>query len=480
MVYNTKKRMGHQGFSLLEVILALSIFSISAVVLSKGFQSSAILNKKSAKLQEATLAASNLMEEVKANSLEELALEFNYPVDENGVSRFDIMNGVDFTKVKEIDRKGNDVVKYEKSGALDNLSKVTSSIISKDGGETWEFQGNKEGEYYFSIVDLKGENYDFDAKISLDASTYHNNSRTGINDQNIPSIDDLNVYEDAFLVQENKINEKVAEYYGGIYESAHEGKNMSEEEIWRHLTRTLTVDVTKSGGMQKVTADYLYQFDDPDLLGCSGKNHTDGECDCYLLDDHIIYDNSESDGTLRSVYLFFQPNYYSVDTGNIRDRILFNNLSNLDLSLYLIKQVETDSITGETVSDLDVKEHNYKMSVDINEIPVATNWTTNVSAFRSATKLRTNLDSNLAALDSITGNRRTENQMALTYRDMRSGNVRQRQGSVAKTITDSNNLADSEAKDRLFTAEVEIYETGEAANKFAGKPLAVLNGSKED
>ena len=58
--------------TLLEVIIAVSIFSITAIVLLQSFVTSSRINKKSNLYLEATTVAQNIMEEIKAKKFEEV------------------------------------------------------------------------------------------------------------------------------------------------------------------------------------------------------------------------------------------------------------------------------------------------------------------------------------------------------------------------------------------------------------------------
>ena len=87
-----EKRNPNAGVSLLEVIIAVSIFSITAIILLQGFVTSSRINRKSDLYLEATTMAQNLMEEIKSRSFEEVSLAFNYPFDINGDSRLNFLN----------------------------------------------------------------------------------------------------------------------------------------------------------------------------------------------------------------------------------------------------------------------------------------------------------------------------------------------------------------------------------------------------
>ena len=73
-------RQDNAGMSLLELVVAVSIFMVLALVLFRGFISSSRLNKKSGTYLSATTIAQNIMEEIKAKTFAQTALAFNYPV----------------------------------------------------------------------------------------------------------------------------------------------------------------------------------------------------------------------------------------------------------------------------------------------------------------------------------------------------------------------------------------------------------------
>ena len=90
-LYKAKRaKEDERGISLLEVIIAMSIFGIAAIVLLQGFVSAGKINKKSQDYLIASELAENVMEEVKSKSLEKVSLAFNYPIDlqKDGKSRF--------------------------------------------------------------------------------------------------------------------------------------------------------------------------------------------------------------------------------------------------------------------------------------------------------------------------------------------------------------------------------------------------------
>ena len=71
------KKRKNAGMSLIEVIVAVAIFAITAAVLLQSFVTSGRINRKSTIYLEATTVAQNIMEEIKAKTFEEVSLAFN-------------------------------------------------------------------------------------------------------------------------------------------------------------------------------------------------------------------------------------------------------------------------------------------------------------------------------------------------------------------------------------------------------------------
>ena len=410
MIRTERRQLGQAGFSLLEIILALSIFSISAVILIRGFYTAASVNRNSEKMQEASVLAQNLMEEMKAKSIEELTAQF---------------------------------------GAPEANSKT------------------EEGIYSFLIKKYESGKHHFDVRIWMDASSYHDDGETGINDQKLPDISNLNVYEDAFLVQNKKMDQKVLAHYEQLYRNAGSG-SLSEEEFQKSLKRTLTIEVGSGKANRKVQAEYVYQYDEPEKIGCAAGAHREQEesCSCFYRDFYTIYDNSESEEDVRAIYLFYHPLYQSGSGGEIRDFIVFRNLSNCKMDFYVIKQMPEDE-TG-----LAEKEYGYKMSLKIQEKPERDAWLSG----KGSTVLKTNLNENLAARE-LSGERRTENQMTLVYEDLSQSPSGIKEGQAARTMAGMSLITAEESGNRIFEVKVEIYEAG-ADRDEGDKPLVTLEGSK--
>ena len=218
-----KRKKSNAGMSLLEVIVAVSIFSITAAVLLQSFVTSQRINKKSNLYLEATTVAQNIMEEIKSKDFEDVSLAFNYPINFlTGQARLSFLDSErdrinteteNSIGVKEVIKDGsgyNDVRLYNTLDGEDT-SKVTASVISKDEGKSYEFNprktGNNVSKYYFELTNVPGNHESFDALIEFnggEGSGYKKKTLTnndeGKNDYLAPNIAKLDTKTNAFLI----------------------------------------------------------------------------------------------------------------------------------------------------------------------------------------------------------------------------------------------------------------------------------------
>ncbi len=311
-----KNRNSNAGMTLLEVIIAVSIFSIAALVLLQSFVTSSRINKKSNSYLEATTVAQNIMEEIKSKKFEEVSLAFNYPVDSSGAARLTFLNDqksrinsgtADELGVREIlktkDSSGspvyNPVRKYTEG--IDE-SKVTASVISTDNGKTYKFNPRKTGDnaskYYFELTNVTVNHETFDALVTFDGSESSGykkknakSSDEGKNDYLAPNISKLDTKSNAFLImpqnwdenamqqlvnaQHTKALEKwrdqeAADLVKGPDETNEEFAARKEEyekqnpqpqildweEVYKNTRRTLYVKIEENNGTIKAEAKY--------------------------------------------------------------------------------------------------------------------------------------------------------------------------------------------------------------------------------
>lgn len=314
-----KREKSNAGMSLLEVIVAVSIFSIAAIVLLQSFVTSSHINRKSNTYLEATSTAQNVMEEIKSKRFDEVALAFNYPIDvTTNSSRFtflqsqisEIRNHV--LDIKEVLKDGDEYKNARKylSADGDDESKVTASVISKDDGKTYKFNANDTDKYYYVMSGVENENETFDVLVEFDGSADSgykkktaSNNTYGKNDYLAPNISKLDTKKNAFLIMEKDWDKESMEKYvlqpqliaaqkkwdeafgkwkekntwtetdkvdGHViaehptaleiqdYEDSHRKPSLLDyEDVYAHTRRILRIKLEKSGGSVIAKAKYI-------------------------------------------------------------------------------------------------------------------------------------------------------------------------------------------------------------------------------
>ena len=121
------------GFSLLELLIAVTILAIITIPMLHMFVTSARINGKSRITLRATVLAQDIVEGLKAYHIDEIQDQFN------GVEDFEMLN---------------------------------TSVIAGDCTYKEDVDREKPGKYYFVLKNAKLENSRFDVLISVDATGY--------------------------------------------------------------------------------------------------------------------------------------------------------------------------------------------------------------------------------------------------------------------------------------------------------------------
>lgn len=496
-----EKRNPNAGMSLLEIIVAVSIFSITAIILLQGFVTSSRINRKSDLYLEATTMAQNIMEEIKSRSFEDVSLAFNYPFDINGDSRINFLNpqkdrinnGLGIHEILKTDDGYSSVTQYR--DGLDE-SKVTASVISTDGGKTYKFNARKKGsnasKYYFELTNVEADHQNFDALVEFDGSKdsgYKNGTTTsagdGKNDYLAPNISDMNSKTNALLQEERYPNRTIlSECLGEWIESYSNNVGETSEildDIYSHSEKTWTFKIEENGGAVKIhetwtlnpwewiKSHYADQLKDPNI-----------DESANIIESSGYSWSSDSGESLKNIFVFYYPNYNSTSSASPLDNIVLDNTTNYDVNFYVTKQRDDKNNVPTYAQELQ-----YRMSLTIQENPAArnqTNWNTNPSLYKAVTKLRSNLDYDISNADDVQ-NRLKVNQMSLTYQSVNNNGQYGAKivNNTAKKVLDCNSLDDREAEDRIYTAKVSVYKAGAAEKNFPEEDIVVtLDGSKED
>lgn len=411
-------RQDNAGMSLLELVVAVSIFMVLALVLFRGFISSSRLNKKSGTYLSATTTAQNIMEEIKAKTFAQTALAFNYPVNPaTNQNRFSFLQEQqDLSGTDTADSEGSTVVtsellktdntykkvkRYEEAG--NDADKVTASILSTDNGKTYTFlqrtKGTNASKYYFSMEGIKNQNNTFDALVEFDGSKTSgykksaSSKKTGKNDYLMPNISKLDTEKNAFLIMDKDWDESAmqrmigeqhiaaeakynSDLTSGTATAADEPSSLEYKNVYAHTKRILEVKVTKKAGVVTAEARYTLwaynykkagnEYETFSLCPCNGENlgksQSDPDwksgCFCTYVSAYTTFYSSEAGNNLEGIYIFYYPNYNSTSGVNPLDEIVVDNTANLKFNLYVTKQIPTtqsDSTNDDGSTEL-VKE----------------------------------------------------------------------------------------------------------------------------
>lgn len=460
------------GFSLVELLIAVTILAIIVIPLLHMFVTSTRINVKSRQTLRATTVAQDIMEGLKAYTLEEVRTQFT-PAD--GVS-----TGSFF---------------YPSDG----FYIVNSSLIQSGVREIVEKGPDVSGEeiYYFGIENLKMQGGEYDALIRLDASTYGARSIEGAATSGLTTDASSHDRElnGAFYAEIGS----VAETSGGGDEadsSYHEDKNLGKD-VLKDIKEQIEDYITSTGGTvpadlaDKKLEDLITKRTIEVIMEDAASVDVSGNPQCkatITFTYTCVYDGKtytshgyagSSSGVVENItrtfssghfYFFYYPIYGSGEIDNIVFELkdvskLFDADEPMLKSITLAKQIrsEVDAAAGIIAPDLSeselaAKEGSYGARLDIH--------TDGFGTMDNDLLLRTNIDTNMSEqakhIDSTTG--RIE-------RDVIHGVHKVYDAQVTSHIKDSAMSGDNVSgniTNVIYDIEISVYETGAA--QYFGDP----------
>lgn len=311
----------NKGFTLVEVLIAITILAIIVVPLLRAFVVSSQTNAKAKQLMKATTLAQNVMEELKANSLEEVARQFNGYQSSNSISSL----GTAWEATWDTSR-------LEYVPVTTNASVIEAD--DPDKNPEGLFVGQDSGKYYFLLEGVQREHAKFDVAIELTRDAENGTKKlTQINAMNQA---DCGYYAESVNAYQNAVTTFLNANYS--YRSNPEYKgSLDSMTIGNKLSRTITIDIASLSGNETVSVRYDYELEEDYAA----------EEDRYISESIMVFDNYLSDEKLKAVYLYYFPLYEGEDKIQI-----FNN-NNLDLDVYLIKMVRTAGNSSNSNNDSD-------------------------------------------------------------------------------------------------------------------------------
>ena len=202
------------GYTLVEIITAVVIFALVVIPLLNSFVSIARLNGKAKREQEATMAAQNLMESIKATPMEDLLGSSEAFTDDAGNVLTDV--------------SGNPKMKIKVVPEDENLGKYT---------------------IYYNQCDINGNTYRAVAK--MDASSYRKAEESDpdeYNDMSLADVNSMSEESDAFFVQDLTGDTEAAGHFG------------DPDAVYAAMTRDIVVNIEEVSGKISVMVSVIYEY----------------------------------------------------------------------------------------------------------------------------------------------------------------------------------------------------------------------------
>lgn len=511
-----QKKSADAGMTLVELLVAITILAIIVVPLLHTFVSSSRVSLKTRRQLRVTTAAQDIMEGLKAESIESLSCSFNYPDDDlladasvvpvvNSFDNFDIIrpelvdgrNSSRLYELRGMVDENETSPTYRSVTGLSNISARTNSNMDLFGdvnpanadkaastkaaadGVNYDFYGKSDRKYFFAIQNMNIENdagdpvYVVDALIEVDGSNYTSlgsDQKTTpaystvadsalLNENGMISYSAMDNKRDAFFIQDAMSEIKAAQEFNTTYSPAVDctGDDLSQTIVIE------TVNQTKLSPSQKAADGKDWITITCEVTYTANKNNPN-----FLIPvSHADYDVAKGGNqpfVKTEKYTIFDNKstgympeniyicYYPGYNNWAQDDLIYVNADSVPVTLHLIKQEPKNNGT------LNHDEINYKCKVTINEGSGAGADHIGVGdRASSVTDIRTNLDTNLytAYLKSAPSTKQA------TYKY--NGATLSRDKTKPELTGIYELGGEEEAVDRMFDVTIDIYEEGTLA-----------------
>ncbi len=522
----------NNGFTLLEVLVAVIILALVAVPLLRSFVSAYHVNARSRETMRATTLAQNEMEIFEREKLDVL-LKYAKAKDGSGGEDDpgdEEAGGSDTEEKERVERYGD----YE-------YSKEAHPTTDDDGKTQEHFK------YTFAktgVINDESGRDNFDVYVTLDPAKYSDALPTdpdtlsnieSANNEGLLFMNTLSGADSASYVQRvNQMaadgsvvrageDEEVYEMYVNRQDPESYGSRFNAMQFASLLNRTITLTIEQMDkGGQKITVakvNYAYELADPSVGYESTDDTAAGtkndwfksipeQSRQYTSGDKVIFNNAQNldeDGQpveLKNVYLFYAPMAYDwgSSTGQpfVRnDRIVVKNEDNLPVNIYLIRQ-NLCTASGNKVGIYSNRDDDgvevapptvtlplmYKVDIDVVEGIIGDDETAaEITAQTGQVKKKgQTYGSYFTNLNLGTASGTAPGTTELRLKDAASGAEENNKETVMENIG-LKTLDTTQAKDRIYTMTVRVYRSGSDADGNGQpdadmEPLVELTGTK--
>lgn len=199
----------------------------------------------------------------------------------------------------------NDTTKWTRTQA--NFTDAIADNVLTDTNGTY-----KNETYYFVMNNLKSDNKDYKAHITVDCKKYHGDDTVSKRElSNLPILESLDSDNSVLAVEANETAE-VLNIFQQKYISTHGGATITIEELAKHLEKTIKVNIVdsaKDNGVE-IIPDNMVRVQVYNEYKITGIGFNETITSDRIYNDVVYYDN------LTSVYLFYSYDMYQT-TGDI-------------------------------------------------------------------------------------------------------------------------------------------------------------------
>lgn len=408
-----KHRKNNKGFSLVELLVAITILAVVMIPMLHSFITSARANAKAKKVMEATTVAQNIMEEIKSEHLT------------------DYLNKYSFTKSIVKDASGHNVTDINGENIYTYSKKMISVSAAPEANTV-------------SAAALSVNGRDFRAEVTLDPQNYTatttpapGSARTDYNTILYSKLSSLSKSSNAFYIQKDEQETEAAKSIDP----------MAYEDVKDAMNRTITIDIEHNSS-SKITKVYAtVEYSD----GRLGKTEV-----IKPINRQKIYSNADDPDkmTLSNVFVIFYPMYNSTSKVDPKERIIINNKDNYKVGVFLVKQTLRDASAanrGNYLAELQVNEGTRSSLADANGKPdVITSVATNLCMDNTPTNKEINVSYD------------TENHVSLPTL------------ILPKDMLDMKDLTKADAEPRIYDVTIKVYDKKDTSY---AKVLTTMEGT---
>lgn len=466
-----KIKKDNSGFTLVELLIAIAIIAIVLTPLYSNFRQSTYLNGKAKLAMDATNMASNLMEGLSAYTPEEIILGFysNDSVDESIPERHNTLNIMpnEVTVAEYGDlvpssggfTKGfitSDLVlglgSYDYTGA--NYAQSRGATASKPSIDQLKIKESPSGKYYFYAKGVRQARGTYDIVVELD--TTHETGFSGdLNEDGVidsTEVYGINDYESAQITNVNPLfdgvyTESISQRQNAaaalLAKKTNPWVNLEATDLYPGMTRTIAIVIEKdpATGVVSVTVRDHYQilsnFSTPDHQWVDIGSVFSGQTLHYTTTDKVIFDGSTYQQDPRSIYVYYNGNYYSNDT-NYLDQILITNADNVPLDIYLVRTKSAETT--------DTLEATYASKLMLPN--------------PSSLNIYSNLRDNILKKETENGANRENCRRCLTV--INGSTVYNLPDPDYEAVVHDTGGVKKEAEDRMYSVKMYVYDEGAA------------------